>query len=210
LIGVTVFMSRDHLMAALHFARQCYSVEARSIGTGHSEEHRSYVIGSVLSAVAFLEATVNEIFVEPRLFAMSPELQRIFRKLWDCDLANSSVLVKYEIALLLKGAPEFARGQQPFQDVDLVIKLRNALVHYKPEWQPLEQPQRMEKLLRNKFTLNPLAGNDDVFFPGKCLSYGCAKWAVRSVLAFGNEFFKRFGMPQYFGGVEKGPTIDLP
>jgi hypothetical protein len=204
-------MSQDHLLAALHFARQCHGLEVGIAKRKPSNEHRAYAIGSVSSAVAFLEATINEVFTEPRLFAIPGELQRIFQRLWDYQLSTAPILTKYETALLLKGAPEFEKGRQPLQEVELVLKLRNALVHYKPEWQPLDEPQRrMQKLLRNKFPLNPLATNSDVFFPAKCLGYGCARWAVRSVLAFGHEFFKRLGLPQYFGNYDNEPTLNLP
>jgi hypothetical protein len=149
-LGVTIFMSQDHLFSAVHFARLCHGIEVDG-GRKLSSEHRSYATASVLSAVAFLEATVNEIFLQPRLFGMTPALQRLFERLWDYQMANASVLTKYETALLLKGAPEFDRGKQPYQGVDLVIKLRNALMHYKPVWESLNQTQRIEKLLSGKF-----------------------------------------------------------
>jgi hypothetical protein len=125
-------------------------------------------------------------------------------------MANASVLTKYETALLLKGAPEFDRGKEPYQDVNLVIKLRNALVHYKPMWEPMDQTQGIEKLLKDKFPPNPLQESAETYLPNRCLGYGCAKWSVRSVLAFMHEFFKRFGLPRYLGDYDKDKALTLP
>jgi hypothetical protein len=88
--------------------------------------------------------------------------------------------------------------------VDCLIKLRNALVHYEPEWtiniSDTEKitVQKFEKILKGKFQLNPLTGEGNSFFPDKCLGHGCAEWAVKSSIMFADEFFLRMRLkPTY-------------
>jgi hypothetical protein len=86
--------------------------------------------------------------------------------------------------------------------VDSLIALRNALVHYKPEWDT-EQKKHKEiedRLIKSRFALNPFAGPNDAFFPKKCLGHGCAEWAVTSGVTFINEFFNRLGLSTIFAG----------
>jgi hypothetical protein len=66
------------------------------------------------------------------------------------------VLGKYQSALRLAGVEPFDDGRAPFQDVESLVKLRDALVHYKPEWHNVEsQPHhKREARLRGKFPLN--------------------------------------------------------
>lgn len=35
----------------------------------------------------------------------------------------------------------------------------------------------------------------DVFFPDRCLRYGCADWAVKSSVSFADKFSVRIGLP---------------
>jgi hypothetical protein len=70
----------------------------------------------------------------------------------------------------------FDAGAPPYQDVNLLVKLRNNLVHYEPEW--VKNPSsddfgaddihRYEKRLGGKFIANPLTGQGNPFYPDKC------------------------------------------
>jgi hypothetical protein len=90
------------------------------------------------------------------------------------------------------------KGAAPYQDAWLLVQLRNALVHYKPEWiigaAPVAVRHEFEKKLANKFALNPFTGAGNPFYPDKCLGHGCAKWSLMSSIAFINEFYVRLGM----------------
>lgn len=84
------------------------------------------------------------------------------RKLGVPRTTRYSILEKFQIALALCGRAEFAKGKNPYPDVHLLIQLRNALVHYTPEWvttvsesDPDEVTiQELEKKLKRKFSLN--------------------------------------------------------
>jgi hypothetical protein len=117
--------------------------------------------------------------------------------------AGYPILEKFQLALALAGKDLFDRGKRPYQEVALLVRLRNALVHYVPEWVTYVSPetealenQGIKESLSGKFELNPLRGPADPFFPDRCLAYGCAKWAVTSCIEFADEFFSRMGLPR--------------
>jgi hypothetical protein len=55
---------------------------------------------------------------------------------------------------------QFEKGTAPYQDVDLLITLRSALVHFDPEAtsQSGASAGNIEKRLKGKFPLNPMTG----------------------------------------------------
>jgi hypothetical protein len=72
--------------------------------------------------------------------------------------------------------------------------LRNALVHYKPEWDTdLENHKKIEDRLKSRFKINPFSHDNDAFFPKKCLGHGCAEWSVQSVIKFIQDFYNKMG-----------------
>lgn len=108
-------------------------------------------------------------------------------------LEKESILGKYQKVLALRGLEAFDQGSEPYQSVDVLIKLRNALVHFKPEWHDEQiEHLRLGERFRGKFALNSfISEGTGVLFPQRCISYGCAKWAVESSLAFIKAFCER-------------------
>lgn len=82
-----------------------------------------------------------------------------------------------------------------YRDIWALIELRNALVHYKPTWDPDAQ-RRVEfvEVLAGRFELSafPDAGSD--FVSMKCISAGCARWTVATMLTFMHEFNARINL----------------
>jgi hypothetical protein len=210
-------------MAAAFFARQSGRVEREQ--TDHSRvpsdvfiQHRAYIAGSILSAVSFLEAEINEIFMD----AVDDQREHIhqlgdkiflFADLWRLGVprtASFPILEKYEIALALAQQQPIERGALIYQDVKLLIGLRNALIHYEPESAISDSPssRKQEAKFRGKFQLNTLTGSRTPFFPERCMSFGCAKWAVESSIKFVDEFCSRLGITPVFDGVRTSLKID--
>jgi hypothetical protein len=111
-------------------------------------------------------------------------------------------LDKFKTALELSKLEPFDTNTFPYQDITLVMKLRNALVHYKPESSKAPMSDDFtskdihifEKRLKNKFPLNPLTSLGNPFFPDKCLSHGCSQWTVQSCIKFADLFYSKMGM----------------
>ena len=224
------YLSPYHILTAAFFTRQSAAMERQHLGTLWSEEfqagpfaeHRAYVVGAVFAAVAFLEATINELFndalekhqaappvekhtQDPISWLAEPVRNSLGKRWqgWRAGTDRVDALSKFQLALSLAGKKPLPKGEQPYQNVSLLNSLRVRLIHFEPEWTLLgEQPQQanlhpIEQALRGKFALNPLMpeNTSNPFFPDKVLSHGCAKWAVQSSLEFNDTFCIRLGIP---------------
>ncbi|MER5638861.1 hypothetical protein ABT095_18090 [Kitasatospora sp. NPDC002227] len=222
--------SQDQVLAAAMFSRKCGEMEAnratptddekrRGLTWAEAEqtEHRSYVVASVLASVAFLEASLNELFasaphenleVGGGRGALSAGERRSLTDLTGM-LDRNDFLDKFQLVLHLLGKQPFDRGAQPYQDAQLLVQLRNVLVHYKPRWRPggddsgqsIQASGLTKGLADRKFSLNPFTGQGNPFFPDKCLGHGCTTWALTAALDFADGFFARLGVTPVYQGV---------
>lgn len=236
-------LSYTHINAAAHFAKLSYEIEERYKEYPSSDvfyQHQAYVIGCIITAASYLEATINELFANIADGCITPEelghdIALIMANMWKVEIKppnktkpekvysplddlKPSILQKYQIALTLAQKDLFDTGKAPYQDIQYLIELRNALIHYKPEWWgDVEDYEKVlsEKLKKNlEFRikrLNLLTGKDNPFFPNKCMGYGCAKWAVESSVNFTEEFFQKMGLsfyPDFYKSSRSLPKID--
>ena len=113
-----------------------------------SGEHRAYVTAAIVFSVAFLEASINEFYLEARdsnqktLEGLSDAEIAVIAELWD-TVEQHTVLGKYQVALAACRKQRFDKGAEPFQRTDALVKIRNALIHFRPEWSDeLEEQQK--------------------------------------------------------------------
>lgn len=204
------YLSLLHIQSAALFAGRAGQIEKGYHGNFSNElvtEYWSNVTASIFAAVAFLEATINAFFAdagekygENRL---DSNTKALMAEEWKSKSKDYKVRMmdKFDIALTVAGKPIFSREEKPAQDVDLIVKLRNSLIHYYPEWvndgtavsSMAATKKKFIKDLIGKFPTNPLMSKNGPFFPNKCLSYGCARWAVESSLAYSDEFYAKLG-----------------
>ena len=179
-------------------------------GVGFDEEHRTFVVGSIVLSASFVEATINEVYQDasdnPQSYitALPPESLTALAVFWkesgeDQDRPAGGALLKYQVALVLCRKPPFDRGTQSFQNAQLLIRLRNYLIHYKPEWIGTSESHKLgEQLQQRDFQPNSLSvGSANPYFPDKCLGYGCANWhrpKVQAVILW--KFRKSAGNPK--------------
>lgn len=190
----------QHMMAAARFSQMCGEIEIANkeqpLGKFFDRQIGA-VSATVMLSTASLESNINEYLCEP---------EQVFPSLLEDSphtlvklLEQKSVLEKYQSVLSFRGVAEYAAGEPPYQDVDALIKLRNALVHFKPEWHDEQELHRkIEGRLKGRFEINPAIGENGVFFPQQCMSYGCTKWAVNIALEFMRDFSERSGLPYRF------------
>ncbi|MGQ0642632.1 MAG: hypothetical protein ACT4P6_17965 [Gemmatimonadaceae bacterium] len=201
---------RDLIAAARFFAERARGVEESALqGAGQGDRapgsaavrHRAYVTGSILSSVAFLDASINELYLELH-GARTRERTRLPRRVaavlgrfWS-HVENAPVLQRYQVVLAVADAERFDERRTPFQDADSLMKLRDALVHCRPERPESRRRVRaLEQRLHARFSENPLASADSPWFPDICLSTACAEWTVHTVDAFSDEFCRRMSLP---------------
>lgn len=203
------FLSTCYFLGAKDFAEKAFTLEQSPDIKPYDTIHRSYVIGSIVFSVLFLEAAINEIlknvvdehenFIEP----INAESRNKIAELWETEKDNGQpylrILDKYQKILTICGKNEFQKGSQPYQSVNLLVRLRNGLVHYKPESFNNDDQCQLYQSLRGKFLENPMfQGSGNPFFPDKCLGSGCALWGVESAKSFADEFFKRMDIQAHY------------
>src|SRR5215217_2499843 len=210
-------LSLSYIFAADRFAKKSAELERQyadqggaivMFGTDVFEEHRGYVIGAIFSSVAFVEATINELFanaadseVPAAIAQVSGPARSLLAELWQQGVDQQNTLLKYQTALISLGKAPFDSDRQPYQNVFLLIHLRNKLMHYKTEWS-VAGLHPIERRLRGRFTENPFVPVDasNTIYPDRCLSHGCAKWSVKSSLAFVEKFHSRAGTTPNYNG----------
>jgi hypothetical protein len=220
-VTVRSYLTNQQLWTARREAWLCAKREAALITAGNNNIdrlHRSHVIMAIFSAVAFLEAFVNAIWQDasekahgehtPYTEGIPDTAMATMRELWngkDGAERMMSVQSKFQLALVCAGHDRMDEGAEPFQSVDLLIGLRNALVHFKPHAQgdtPEEVALRLRKLMRGlKGKITPARENQQTlsdWYPNKVLGAGCAAWACESVIAFAREWHTRMGLGHNF------------
>jgi hypothetical protein len=190
----------QHLRAAALFRDQVARIETENVGHGFGaffEDVRSYGSACIMSSTAALEALINELFIAhgSKLRALLSDFETEF---WGRDrrgrggIERKPVLDKYQDALSKLGVLTLDKHSSPYRDAWGLVELRNALVHYKPTWDPDRQRQvELAEVLARRFALSPYSDNGADFVTIQCMSAGCARWAVETVMVFIREFESR-------------------
>jgi hypothetical protein len=214
-----VHYSREHIKAAALFTRQSFQIEKSGVITNELiDDHRSYVTGAIFAAVSFLEATINEVFADALEHPDSditanidPATKLSLANIWKLEhVEKATTLIKYQTALILARKEQLKEGNSPYQDVDTLIIIRNALIHSKPWWERGKETKTNKKILHlqktDRFLFNPfMIGKTNTFFPDLCLSHGCAEWAVKKSIEFVILFSSRIGSTILFD--ENSPSL---
>jgi hypothetical protein len=215
-----------YIQSAAVLCRLGYGIE-RAGRTGDDPgpdllRHEAFILNSVLSTVAFLESTINELYADAAddayFFADEKHeaLLRTIREKWqnEKNFDRAPMVSKYQKILTISGTATFDEDDQAFANVRTLIEIRNYLMHFKREWVVIRDGgadgkggsatgDRFEKILRKKFATNPLAPKNVPFFPDKCLGHGCAEWAIANSLIFTDEFFRRLDLPAPYEGIRE-------
>lgn len=212
--GKRSYLSQQHIWSAGLFSRKAEELESAATQPDRplhpNRDHRAFVIGAVLDSMAYLEASINEVFADAAeggdgRRGLTDDSRSRLMLIWQTTNSgrNLRILEKYEYALLAAQKSPLKKGVAVYDNASCLVALRNALVHYSPEWHylghagPKTQWERhhLERALSGKFTHNRLADACLPFFPDKCLGSGCAKWSVDSARAFYDGFREEMGLP---------------
>jgi hypothetical protein len=94
------------------------------------------------------------------------------------------VLEKYAVTLTCAGKRAVDKRRYPYADVDALIRLRNALIHFKPEVQWNDEVHAIRKRMEHLVPKNPLMLDTQPWFPHQPLCAGVARWAWQASMAF--------------------------
>lgn len=191
----------QHLKAATIFRDRVITLENEHIRDEFGdffEEIRSYASACIMSSAASLEALINELFIAHN-GALRSQINNFDDEFWGKDgIERKSILEKYKLALQMLKTEPLNERTSPFRDVWALIELRNALVHYKPTWDPDRQRKvELIEVLNGRFSVSPILDVGADFVSMKCMSAGCVKWAVSSSLAFMHEFHNRANLDSH-------------
>lgn len=213
-VRLRVYFSSYHHWAARHFSELALQIESVHSGEARFDiKHRAYVTNAILSSVAFMEASINEIFqdvVDSHECYVSPlgqNVRELMASHWSItEEQNRSalgVVDRYQLVLNFARLQMFPKGEQPYQDAHLLVRLRNYLIHYKPEDVSRGDEHRLEQQLRGKFQENRMMPGNP-FVPDRCLGVGCAQWSVNASRAYLDQFYERVQIVPNYQRVDFG------
>lgn len=222
-VGLRPYLSTHYLVGAKHFVEVAENIEVNWEGRKRFDpNHRAYVIGAIILVVNFLEAAINELFLDAvddhlvYIHSLStPEICELksYWKMTEGRNEHVQTLEKYQMALNLLRRPLFDTDRAPYQSVAELFGFRDGLVHFKPKTYSIPNQDKLLLGLRSrigtksngviKYPLNSLAEGDKVSMAlDKILGYGTAAWARDSAQAFADEFFSRIGVPPNYQQVK--------
>ena len=155
-----------YIQSAALLCRLGYRIEKDFLDTGEiSEEaclrHEVFVLNSILSSVAFLESTINELYADAAddaYFFTDERNEALLKKIgekWrnEKNFDRAPLLLKYQKILVIADKPVFDADNPVFSDIRNLIEIRNYLMHYKREWiviQKSEVPEDREETFGEK------------------------------------------------------------
>jgi hypothetical protein len=183
------------LFAACRFAARIAEVEEQNREQpfgGFWEEILQNSLAVAVLTVAGLESYANELYFEGAALAgqMNPVAIEEVAALID----RKKVLDKFSAALAFRAGKKLDRGVGPVQNADALIDLRNAVVHFRPEWTGKSgEHRKLSARLKGKFDPTPVLPNE-LLFPRAWASASFARWAIRTAVAFLDYFYQEAGM----------------
>jgi hypothetical protein len=190
-----------HLRAAVSAARRAHKVEQANLTAEFGpwfDNMMVWVPVSVTMAGAALEAGANEA-IQDILDGFTELPLTEARKALLKDLKgqrSGNAVPKYrQLALLFDKIPN--QQGAAWRNATLLVTFRNCFMHFKPSWDGDNVNDGLVADLKNKLPIVP-AYKQNFVFPYGFMTYGCAKWAIRTVLAFSNEFTAELGTKDMF------------
>jgi len=199
-----VNLSVPHLLSACLFSRQVRELEEENLGRelgAFWEPILAHATANVLLTVAALESYVNELFSDhdTSFLGLPTAKLKKCQKAYEQRKAykREPIMGKFDLALQLRKAGSLERGKSPAQDVKFLIRLRNALTHFKPEWFDKQQEHaKLSAQLAKRFSPSAFFPKDEPIFPRGWATHGCTAWAVKSAINFISEFESQAGLPK--------------
>jgi hypothetical protein len=196
-VKIRVNLSIHHLFAACRFAARVAQIEQEHAGQPFGEFWEEILhnsLGVATLTVASIESYANELYFEGSILTstLSMAAANEIAKLID----RESILQKYSIALAVQTGKHLDFGIAPVQNASALIKLRNAIVHFRSEWigEQGKHEELSNKFLKNKFKPSAYFPNEPVF-PNAWASHDFTIWALRTTIQFLDHFYSEAGVP---------------
>jgi hypothetical protein len=190
------------LCASAIFARRCAEIERAHPDNPEEAirtEHRGLVTAAIMQSAAAVESESAELTMHgpgnhlggDRMDRKAAEFLAPLAEFID----EQDALSRFKVILHILGRPPMPEGEQPWQGMATLVKVRNELVHYKSKWGKEMDGQKLYKTLQHlRLAKPPFIGDGSNFFPHQFLSAACAAWSVKTAVAFLNGFYDRMGI----------------
>jgi hypothetical protein len=227
-LAIKTYYSIQHLKSSYLLIEESQRIESSDLSLLEgiekvelSSRNLAFVTGAIFSTIAFIEASINELLSDisqndDRVKTLPKDNKKAIKDLWDKEdrgsLEKWSTLKKYQKTLELLDKEKFDEASELFENVSLLVELRNTLMHFKPEWNSIHSPylsenenqHKLTSKLEGKFELSVFFKNSgNPFFPSKCMGYGCAEWSLKNAVIFVDEFYRRIGIKPNYDHVRK-------
>ena len=189
----------NHMLGAAEFAREIAMIERENESNPLGDFfdalfHRSLAVA--LMSYAAKEGYLNAVLTD-RDKHFDPRNAAIINSLWR-KIERSSALEKADFVLAARGQPRLDRGTTVVEMHNAHKDLRDALVHYKPEWSTEERSHaKLSGVLQTKFLPNKWYKGDRMF-PRAWAGSGAASWCVETSLEFVRTIAAAAGLPEPF------------
>jgi len=192
----------NHMLAAATFARELGAVQAQHDGGPIGDFVETILMkanAAAIMSVAAAEAYLNGI-LEDGLKLFPDDMLLIFNKNAE-SIERMEARDKADWILLLRKTSQLERGSHISQQFAALCKLRNALIHYRPEWSHEDKTHaRLSAFLGSaRIAPNPWMSSDVLWFPRKWAGHSGASWAVHTSLAFIRHVATHASLPEPFG-----------
>jgi len=188
-------LALHQLLAACKASSRLTKIEEENSGQpfgGFWTDILHEALSVALLTVASLEAYANEFYFENAalISTVPPAVTSLIAEL----VERESILNKYDLAMTLSCKARLDRGASYVQNVDALIKLRNEVVHFHPQWDgPDSKHAHFSKKLNARFSPSPFL-SDEALFPRAWASASFASWALKSTKQFMDRFCEESGI----------------
>lgn len=187
-------MTYFHTGQIFGIAKEAYK---RSLSQTQQNKPSDDALVAIIFAVSTLEAVMSQVIHMAKWFAkMSPKIDMFAEFLSELDDTQTSLKNKYFLAHWFLCDKKLDRGAKLYQDFSLLIDIRNALVHLKPDKVSVEnkienllEGLNNKKLLSEGFIPQYKAG-DRAMWVFYISNSNVAKWACNTAVSMIEGFWK--------------------
>jgi hypothetical protein len=168
-------------------AREAYRRIPATVHEHDPDKHDAVV--AILFSAAAIEAFIADISV---LFLRIPtkhaKLQTLAKVLVTAEDSKATVRLKFQMAKAILGGETYDQSVAPWQDFHLLFKLRDAIVHAKPE-DVTDKPNRLVAGLAAMQLCKPPSATVAESWLGQVSTRAVARWACNCGVDMSNSLF---------------------
>lgn len=185
-------MTIQYLMAMKLLLTHGNQIEQSHLGQPFGDfftDIRSYISTTLILAGSMLEANIYERFldVKDNILVISGFNLCALNTDWEKIKKRSAILRKYDEFATLSGNI-LDKNDVKYKEIEILVKIRNALVHYVPQWDyektPLNEIEKSVSQISTSVDYSPFIPSTNPYFPSRCMSASFGQWAVNASLDF--------------------------